>query len=139
MNGKRRSTPMTIGGMTRDLISSGPRFTHSKRNNNSHPGVRLVHLAASSSTSRASHRLRDSVRADESEVDVHQKHDQGGQQEHMNVEEALKGRRSNDRATLKNFFDEGAPLFRRRRAGDLDGDLGGEVRLGVPGQTVAGL
>src|ERR1700726_652245 len=89
------------------------------------------------SSSVISHRLRDAVRANEAEVDVHQQNDQRRQEKHVCREEDLEGGRADHWATLKNRFDESAYKGRRRQPRDLDGYLGGEVRLGVPWQQVA--
>src|SRR6266571_8616759 len=58
----------------------------------------------SSSSLFISHRLRDSVRADESEMNVHQKHDQRREHEHMDREEALQRRRPDHGAALEDVL-----------------------------------
>src|ERR1700674_1403008 len=84
------------------------------------------------SLSLISHRLRDSVGADETEVDVHQQHNQSRQQEDVSGEENLQRRWANDRSALEHRLDERAERRRWRGAGDFDGDLSCEVSLGVP-------
>src|SRR2546427_931088 len=84
------------------------------------------------------HRLRDSVGADEAEVDIHEERDQRRKKEHVDGKESLQGGRPHDRPALENLADEFAELWRRGQAGDLDGDLGREVGLLVPGEEVAG-
>src|SRR5450759_2090850 len=60
------------------------------------------------SSSLISHRLRNPVRADEAEVDVHQQHNQGRQQKDVGGEEYLQGGRADHRTALEHLFDEGA-------------------------------
>src|ERR1700704_1424513 len=80
--------------------------------------------------------LRDSVLADETEVDVHEERDQRRQQEHVNREEPLEGRRTDNGAALQDLADKCSELGGWRGAGDLDRHLGGEVRLVVPREEV---
>src|SRR5438874_11841777 len=75
-----------------------------------------------------SHWLRNSVRADETEVDVHEEHDQRGQDEDVKSEEALQRRRAYHRAALQQLLHQRADSGDRNSGRDLDGDLGREVR-----------
>src|SRR5258708_10837755 len=66
------------------------------------------------SWSLISHRLRDSVCPDETEMDIHEQNDQRRQQEDMCREENLQGGWPDHRAALEHRLDEGAERRRWR-------------------------
>src|SRR2546426_488197 len=78
-------------------------------------------LISSSSTSPLE-RLGDAVPPDQAEVHVHQQHDKGGQDEHVNREEALQRVAAQCGASLQDRLSQRPQ--QRSGGGDLDRDRG---------------